>query len=173
MDFDYSTHRWRHCPLCGNEISVREEEGVLRVFCQACRRHYYDNPICVTMAAVTRQDEEILLGLRGIPPRKGFWALPGGFMEVGETPEAAASRELAEETGIRPGEGKLLGVFAQDSPTYGTVLVAGYHFPAPPQAPAAGSDMEQVRYFSFDAMPELAFDSNEHFVRKARELLSS
>lgn len=167
MTFDYATERWRFCPLCGGTLETRREEGIERRHCPSCRRLYYDNPVCVTMCAVTR-GSEVLLGLRSVPPRRGYWALPGGFMEIGESPIEAARRELREETGLRPLQGRLLGLCAQDSPAYGTVVVAGYHFPAPPGPPEAGSDLQEVRFFPFSGLPELAFRSNVYFVDRAR-----
>ncbi len=121
------------------------------------------------MCAVTRQDSEILLVLRGVEPKRGFWALPGGFMEIGESPESAAARELREEAGVDCGGGSLLGVFSQNSTAYGTVLVIGYHYSCVRADPAPGSDVVEARFFPFDSLPGLAFDSNEYFAGKARE----
>jgi 8-oxo-dGTP diphosphatase len=59
------------------------------------------------VGVVVLRDEEVLLVRRGTPPRQGQWSLPGGRIEFGETVEAAALRELKEETGV---EAELLGL---------------------------------------------------------------
>jgi 8-oxo-dGTP diphosphatase len=63
------------------------------------RRHYPDQPL-VGVGAVVFKGAEVLLVRRGQEPALGSWSLPGGLVELGETLEAAISRELAEETGL-------------------------------------------------------------------------
>ncbi len=167
--FEYSTFGWKHCPRCAAPLKTRREEGARRRYCACCGRFYYDNPICVTMCAVTRRDSEILLVLRGVEPRRGFWALPGGFMEIGESPGSSARRELAEEAGVKARPGVLLGVFSQKSVTYGSVLVIGYAYEAVRCRPKPGSDVLEAKFFPLGSLPELAFDSNRYFIEKAVE----
>ena len=64
------------------------------------RRRYPSRPM-VGAGAVVRRAGEVLLVKRRFPPNKGKWALPGGLVELGETAEAAAAREIEEETGLR------------------------------------------------------------------------
>lgn len=56
---------------------------------------------CVAVGAIVMHRGRVLLVQRGKPPGRGFWAIPGGRVELGETLQAAAEREVAEETGIR------------------------------------------------------------------------
>ena len=65
-------------------------------------------PIASTDIVVLRKGQVLLLK-RNINPLKGFWALPGGHIELGETPKQAAMRELREETGIAVAQNDLLG----------------------------------------------------------------
>lgn len=111
-------------------------------------------------------DCEILLVRRGRDPFKGRWALPGGFLDMEETVEACARRELREETGAETDafDFILLGLF--DRPgrdPRGRTISAAYLVQAPREAfdPAAGDDAAEARFFRADALPpadELAFD---------------
>jgi 8-oxo-dGTP diphosphatase len=62
-------------------------------------KHYPDHP-CLAVGAVVFKDGRVLLVRRGKPPAEGEWAIPGGSVEIGETLQQAAQRELLEETGI-------------------------------------------------------------------------
>lgn len=73
-------------------------------------REYPAHPLVgIGIAVVRLAPAAILLARRGKPPREGSWTLPGGAQELGETAEAAARRELAEETGLRAGRLTLVG----------------------------------------------------------------
>jgi 8-oxo-dGTP diphosphatase len=64
------------------------------------RREYPDRPLAGVGAVVIREGR-VLLVRRGKPPGRGSWAIPGGLVELGETLQKAAEREIAEETGLR------------------------------------------------------------------------
>lgn len=91
----------KYCPDCGAPVNLRDVAGdhQSRHVCVACGKTHYDSPK-VLVAAYVCVGERMLWIRRGTPPARGQWALPGGFMERGETPEAAACRELLEETGV-------------------------------------------------------------------------
>jgi 8-oxo-dGTP pyrophosphatase MutT (NUDIX family) len=90
------------CSACGAKVSLRTIAGDnrQRFVCSGCGKTHYQNPN-VLVAAYVCVGDKILWIRRGIPPAVGKWAMPGGFMESDETPEAAATRELEEETGIK------------------------------------------------------------------------
>ncbi len=69
-------------------------------------------PLLAADCVVFNPDNAVLLVERKFPPFKGRLALPGGFVEVGETVEAACRRELMEETGVKAGRLRLLGVYS-------------------------------------------------------------
>ena len=63
------------------------------------KREYPDRPM-VGVGAIVIKDGKVLLVKRGIAPSKGLWAIPGGSVELGETLQEAAEREIMEETGL-------------------------------------------------------------------------
>ena len=82
------------------EKRVPDGDNRERLVCWRCEFIHYQNPKVVAGAVCTWTDskgEKILLAKRAIEPRKGFWTLPAGYMELGETTEQAAAREAQEE----------------------------------------------------------------------------
>lgn len=87
-------------------------------------------------------------------------------MELGETPEAAALRELREEAGLIGRIEYLLGLRSTPSRTYHTVLLAAYLITFESGTPVAGDDATAARWFRPDRLPEIAFDSHRAFMRQ-------
>ena len=113
------------CSYCGNRFP---EGAAYPRQCAGCGSFTYLNPIPVAVILLP-VDDGLLLIRRNIEPRKGLLALPGGFVNYGESWQAAAARELHEETGvvISAGEVTLFDVLSAPD---GTVLVFGL---APPR----------------------------------------
>ncbi|GAB7532186.1 NUDIX hydrolase [Pseudomonas sp. 3A(2025)] len=86
------------CSHCGQAVTQRIPDGDsrLRFVCDHCHTIHYQNPNIVAGCLVTVGDK-VLLCRRAIEPRHGYWTLPAGFMENGETVEQAARRETLEE----------------------------------------------------------------------------
>lgn len=92
-----------YCSRCGSDRIVFEEpKGDVhkRYICKSCKMIHYSNPNIVTGCLPVWEDK-VLLGMRAIGPREGFWNVPAGFMENGETVEEGALREVMEETGAK------------------------------------------------------------------------
>jgi ADP-ribose pyrophosphatase YjhB (NUDIX family) len=92
----------KYCSACGHEVVFRIPDGDTRprFLCERCTTVHYQNPRVVTGCLVT-WDDQVLLCKRGIEPRRGYWTLPAGFLENGETAEAGAARETWEEAQAR------------------------------------------------------------------------
>jgi ADP-ribose pyrophosphatase YjhB (NUDIX family) len=90
----------RHCRACGTPTTyvVPPEDNRERAVCPACGTVHYENPLNV-VGTVPVFEGKVLLCLRNIEPRKGFWTLPAGFMELGESTVQGALRETLEEAG--------------------------------------------------------------------------
>ena len=155
----------QYCHFCGTPLEDRFTEGRLRKYCDSCEEPIYENPIPATCTIVEDKNGKILLVKRSVEPKKGFWCLPGGFMELDETPEKSALRELREETGISGKIHLLLGVRANPSPMYGTVFMTGFLVRDYSGKPVAGDDASDVRWFDIANLPEIAFESHKHFIK--------
>lgn len=117
----------------------------------------------LTVDAVLLKGHEVLLVRRGREPFKGAWAIPGGFVDVGERVEDAARRELVEETGLKGDIVDLLGVWSDPKrdPRGHTVSVVFVCKVGGIVQVAAGDDAEEARWFDLDGLPALAFDHVE------------
>lgn len=87
-----------YCPCCAAPVTLRIPEGDNRPrhVCDQCGHIHYENPRLV-VGCIAEWEGRILLCRRAIEPRLGYWTLPAGFMENGETTAEAASRETLEE----------------------------------------------------------------------------
>jgi len=115
-----------------------------------------------TVDALIYKDDKVLLIQRGNDPFKGYWALPGGFMDMDETPEMAVLRELQEETGLEFMEliqFKTYGSIDRDPRhrTISTVFYGDYNN-AIKHMIKAGDDAKDANWFSINNLPKLAFD---------------
>ena len=92
--------RIKHCRACGSPVGyqVPDDDNRERAVCPACGLIHYENPLNV-VGTVPVWGDQVLLCKRAIEPRHGFWALPAGFMELGETVEDGARRETVEGPG--------------------------------------------------------------------------
>jgi 8-oxo-dGTP diphosphatase len=153
----------KHCPYCGEIIIKKDEDGVQRDFCPACRSFFYENPLPV-VSAILEDFREILLVKRNRAPYKGYWCLPSGFAETGEDIETAALRELKEETGIQGRIVKLLDVDSYKSRFYGDLLFLTFVVEQVGGNLAAGDDSDDSRFWPINRLPSLAFRSNRRAV---------
>jgi len=88
----------KYCSSCGATVSRKIPDGDNkdRWVCDACDHIHYQNPLIV-VGCVPERDGKILLCKRAIDPRYGYWTVPAGFMELGETLARGAARETLEE----------------------------------------------------------------------------
>ena len=87
------------CNKCGHTVKYQEvpDDHRKRYVCTHCETIHYQNPNIVT-GALPIWEDKVLLCKRGIQPRIGYWNVPGGYLENGETVEEGAVREVYEET---------------------------------------------------------------------------
>ena len=113
---------------------------------------------CVVM---TKEVEpKVLLIKRGAEPFKGAWAFPGGFMNMDETTEQCAIRELEEETGLRVSEVRQIGAYSKvdRDPRGRTITVAYLAVIDKPTTVIGQDDATKAEWFPLSDLPHLAFD---------------
>ena len=129
----------------------------------------FPRPAVTTDTLVFREGKEcidVLLIKRKKEPYKDFWALPGGFLEIEETPVEGARRELIEETNLEINVLKEVGTFGEldRDPRGRTITIVFYTFINDHQNLAkAKSDAAEVKWFSVKEIPSMAFDHSEIF----------
>ena len=103
----------RFCPLCGAGLAAKDMEAGKRpeMVCTGCEFIFYMTQKVVA-GTIPWQDGKLLLTRRAIDPAIGKWTFPGGYVDWGETVDAAALRETWEETGLRVELGGLIGVYS-------------------------------------------------------------
>ncbi len=108
-------------------------------------------------------DAKILLIERKNEPCRGLWAFPGGFMNIDETADDAARRELQEETGLQVGKIYQVGAFSQvdRDPRERVVTIAFYTVLPAIRAASGSDDAARAQWFSLHELPPLAFDHAE------------
>ena len=89
-----------YCNHCGQKLkhTIPPDDDRLRHVCSACGMVHYQNPK-VVVGCIPQWEEQILICRRNIEPRSGYWTLPAGYLENGETLASGAARETREETG--------------------------------------------------------------------------
>ena len=117
------------------------------------------------------RDLKILLIERGLEPYKGSWAFPGGFLNMDETAEQGALRELKEETGLDLNYLKQVGAFSDVNrdPRTRFITIAFYAL-AKKSNVKGGDDAARAQWFPIDDIPHLAFD-HDYILRKTMDKL--
>jgi ADP-ribose pyrophosphatase YjhB (NUDIX family) len=102
----------KFCSNCGHAVTLKVPPGdtVPRHVCDSCDTIHYLNPRMV-VGCIVEWDNRILLCKRAIGPRYGYWTVPAGFMENGETTQAGAARETLEEANARVEVGPLYALY--------------------------------------------------------------
>ena len=127
--------------------------------------YQHPHPAVTADCIVFSADGKVLLIERGNEPCKGKWAFPGGFMNIDETAEAAAVRELREETGIELDECDIFQVGAYSTvdrdPRERVVTIAFFAEVERPMKVTGRDDAAQAKWFKLSELPPLAFDHAE------------
>ncbi|MFH1552081.1 MAG: NUDIX hydrolase [Candidatus Omnitrophota bacterium] len=162
---------YKFCPICGaSGLESKKIEDRNRMICGKCGWIDYRNPIPVIACLVSNSKGELLLIKRNVEPSRGRWALPGGFIEVGETLQEAGCRELCEETGLESKPGRLVGAHMQKSQMYGFVLVVGMVFTVENEDIRPGDDAADAKFIPAEDIPDIPFISHRKLIEEFFEL---
>ncbi|HTX05004.1 MAG TPA: NUDIX hydrolase [Steroidobacteraceae bacterium] len=157
------------CPQCGGRVEFRVPPGdhLARHVCDACGTIHYQNPRLV-VGCVPVHEGRILLCRRAIEPRRGFWTVPAGFFENGETLQQGAARECREEALAEVEIGSLLSIVhvlhARQVHVFFRARLLAPRFGAGPES----LEVELIRPEEIP-WPELAFPSTEFSLRRYLE----
>jgi len=141
-----------------------------RLVCNQCGYVFYENPKIIVGAVCTWNDAEFLLCRRAIEPRRGFWTMPAGFMELSETTEQGAMREVWEEARAKVEIDSLLAIY--NLPVISQVhMIFRARMLSPDFAP--GPESEAVALFRWEDIPwsDLAYPNVAWSLRHHRALV--
>jgi ADP-ribose pyrophosphatase YjhB (NUDIX family) len=150
----------RYCPRCGAEADVAYPRSI---HCPSCGYGAYYNPKPVACAIPTTEEGKVILMRRGFQPQRGKWSMPGGFVDLGESVEDAAKREVQEEMSLDIELQRLVGVYSRAEDRTVVVVYAATAL----GTPALTEEALEVRAFPPTEIPwdELAFWSDARALR--------
>jgi CTP:molybdopterin cytidylyltransferase MocA/ADP-ribose pyrophosphatase YjhB (NUDIX family) len=155
-----SAERPRFCPRCAGRLVPRSVEGRQRPVCETCGEVFWIDPK-VAVAVLIPWEAGLLLGRRAIDPGRDRWSFPAGYVDRGEVLEAAACREVAEETGLDVRIAGLVGAYSTAGRpliliAYAGEVIGGKLVPGP--------EVTEVDSFPPSSLPEMAFEHDERIV---------
>ena len=160
-----------YCSTCKTKNEFDQIDGGIRYHCPACKAIHYQNPK-PTATLICIKNNQILLVKRAFKPAKGEWSLPGGFMELGETLEEAALRELKEETNLYGEVVKLLGHCSHFNSVFGDILLIGMLMKIRSwENLKSGDDAQEASFFDINNCPKLAFECHNKIFLMYKNLI--
>jgi 8-oxo-dGTP diphosphatase len=159
------TDGYSYCPRCGGPLATRtlKEIEPPRLVCETCSFVFYLNPK-VAACTIVMHEGGIVMLRRSIEPAKGKWVFPGGFVDRGESVQAAAVRETREEVNLRV---SLTGILDAYSLGSHEVVVVVYAADVVGGELKACDECEEVKSFPPESLPwdDLAFESTRAALR--------
>ncbi len=155
---------FKFCPMCKYSLHRTSVDGQKRLVCQKCGWIRYENPLPVAVCVANDRENRILIAKRNIKPCINKWALPGGFIESGESPEEACLRELQEETGLKGEIKRLIGAYIQKSRHYGSIIVIGYEVNVSQNTLSLNNELKEAKFFTKETLPRISFLSHRKMI---------
>ncbi len=152
-----------YCPQCRATLAL-DQDG--RRACPQCEFVHYLDPKVAAVVLVGDGDGSLLYIKRNHEPAMHQWCWPSGFVDAGETVEAAAAREVREETGLHVALSALLGVWSAEGDP---VVVIAYAASPSGGELAPGPEATDARWFPLEALPPPAFPHDEAILEAWRQ----
>jgi ADP-ribose pyrophosphatase YjhB (NUDIX family) len=165
LEVEYRSPEYNFCPRCGSRLETRllKDGDPERLVCGACGFVFYLGPKLVA-GAIFELDGEVVLIQRDIEPGYGKWTFPGGFVERGERAEAAAEREVLEESGLEIEVANIIGLYTYEGAVPAIAVFAARVLGG---EPTPLDETMDVKSFPRDGLPwaEMAFPSTEQALK--------
>lgn len=165
------------CPNCGAKLDFVSDQFAAQT-CRGCgRTHYHNSKPCAGVLIV--KDGRVLLVKRGVEPFKGYWDLPGGFLEPGEHPLDGMVREVREELGLEVIMKEFLGAYMDRYAIESSheIFTLNHYYIVEPVSGrlCAADDVSEFDWFAMDALPdaeEIAFEHERCVLRDLMERMA-
>ncbi len=159
---------YRYCPSCGTPLKTATIENRTRKTCPSCSWVHYENPLPVALAYTVNQSGKLLVVRRAHPPAYNEWALPGGFLESGETPQEGCLRELQEETSLNGRIDRLIGAYHRESEMYGSLLAVAYKVVVSDDSLQINHELYEADFYSCEDIPRITIPLHQNVIEDAR-----
>jgi len=155
------------CPFCGSPLTAKAESDRTRKHCAKCKWTYYPH-VGASVTAVIIRDGRVLMVKRRREPFKGTWMFPSGFVEFGEHPEEAATREVLEETSLTTARLQLMHIFqSEDDPRLPGHLVFFYRMETTGETVRTDDDEnEGIDWFDPRTPPEIGWKWHRYVMNR-------
>jgi ADP-ribose pyrophosphatase YjhB (NUDIX family) len=148
------------CPRCGTAVTKESRYGKVRPVCPQCGWIHFSDPK-VAAAVLVEKDGRILLVRRVMQPFQGLWTLPAGFVDAGEDPAEAATRECLEETGLIVRVTRVLDIVPGREHERGADFIIVYRAEVVDGTLNPADDADAAEWFARDQYPPLAFRATQ------------
>ena len=151
----------KYCHWCGTILTLKKLNQLDKHYCNTCDRFIFEDPKLAVVVLV-HNCEQLLLVRRAIEPELGKWSFPSGYVDLGETVESAAVREVKEETGVDIKINFLIGVYSSVSRplvllAYGAEVLSGNI--------ELNHEVLDVGYFSPNCLPDMPFPHDDEILK--------